>query len=75
MEEYKIGDWIIANYENGCLDYKGKLARIINGKQYKYLDGTIEYNNSNFKFEGIRRAELHEIPVEFRNILQTIEIW
>lgn len=60
--KFEVGDWVIASYKNGCIGYRGKLAKVLNNFSYQYEDGTIENNHSNFQFEGVRKALSHEIP-------------
>ena len=79
MEEYKIGDWVITK---GYTDYYDGIPLQINkiSERYYYFNNNKNLKSyrkeHNFSKEMIlKRAELHEIPVKFRNILQTIEIW
>jgi len=85
MKEYKIGNWIkIVSCGAGVgIEDKGLIAQLVDKTTvdciYDFYESpfAVKCRDGRYKAMSTRmyiKAKPHEIPIEFRNILQTIEI-
>ena len=85
-EKFKIGDWvkIVSDGSGVGVEDKGLIAQLVDKTTVNYIFDfykspfAVKCRDGKYKAMSTRmyiKAELHEIPVKFRNILQTIEIW